>query len=101
MTQKPSGWQNWGLIIGVIGLIVGPLVLVRDAEFDGADAKAITAVAEIDPNYRPWFQPIIQPASSEIASLLFASQAALGAGIVGYAIGFYRGRSERHKRDRR
>lgn len=100
MTQKPFRWQNGWLIIGVIGLIVGPL-LIRQAEFGGADAEAIAAIAEIEPNYRPWFQPIIQPASSEIASLLFASQAALGAGVVGYAIGFYRGRSEQHNRDRR
>ncbi|NJO78534.1 MAG: energy-coupling factor ABC transporter substrate-binding protein [Cyanobacteria bacterium RM1_2_2] len=100
MTQQPSGQQNWWLIIGVIGLIVGPLVFVRNAEFAGADAEAITAVAEIEPNYQPWFQPLIQPASSEIASLLFASQAALGAGMIGYAIGFYKGRSTQHKRNR-
>jgi cobalt/nickel transport protein len=97
MTQKPSEWQNWWLILGVMGLVIGPLVLLRDAKFNGADSEAITAIAEIEPAYRPWFQPILQPASSEIASLLFASQAALGAGVIGYVIGFYKGRSERHK----
>lgn len=97
MTQKPLGRQNWWLIMGVVGLVIGPLVLMRDAEFNGADSEAITAITEIEPAYRPWFKPIIQPASSEIASLLFASQAALGAGVIGYAIGLYKGRSERHK----
>lgn len=97
MTQKSSGWQNWWLIMGVLGLVSGPLVLIRDAKFDGADSEAITAITEIEPTYRPWFQPVMEPASNEIASLLFASQAALGAGVIGYAIGFYRGRSERHK----
>ena len=31
--------------------------------------------------------PIIEPASGEIASLLFALQAALGAGVIGYYLG--------------
>ena len=35
----------------------------------------------------PWFSSFFEPASGEIESLLFASQAALGAGIVGYYIG--------------
>lgn len=100
MTQPHSGRQNWWLVIGVIGLAIGPLLLVRNAEFGGADSEAMAAVAEIKPDYQPWFQPLIQPASSEIASLLFASQAALGAGLIGYAIGFYKGRSGQHKRDR-
>ena len=39
------------------------------------------------PGYQPWFAPLIEPASSEIASLLFALQAAFGAGVIGYWLG--------------
>lgn len=98
--NQPSR-HNWLLMLGVVGLVVGPLLFIRNAEFGGADDQAITAVAEIEPNYQPWFQPLVQPASSEIASLLFASQAAVGAGVLGYAIGFYKGRSKQHQRDRK
>ena len=53
-------------------------------EYDG---EAEAAISEINPDYKPWFSSFFEPASGEIESLLFASQAALGAGIVGYYIG--------------
>ena len=34
-----------------------------------------------------YFEPLLEPASGEIASLLFALQAALGAGVIGYWLG--------------
>jgi cobalt/nickel transport protein len=52
-----------------------------------------------NPGYKPWFKSFFEPASGEIESLLFASQAALGAGVVGYAIGLYKGRSQQRKRE--
>ncbi|MFM6311225.1 MAG: energy-coupling factor ABC transporter substrate-binding protein, partial [Dolichospermum sp.] len=66
-------------------------------EFGGSDDKAKAAITEIQPEYKPWFQSPFTPASGEIASLLFASQAALGAGIIGYAIGVYKERSKRKR----
>lgn len=47
---------------------------------------------EVAPDYEPWFQPLLEPPGGETESLLFALQAALGAGVIGYAIGLYRGR---------
>ncbi len=89
--------HNILLIIAVIVLAVCPLFLVQkpapDANgeraeiFAGADDKARHMVSEIDPNYKPWFEPLIEPASAEIASLLFALQAAIGAGVIGYYLG--------------
>lgn len=38
-------------------------------------------------DYEPWFESLWKPPSGEIESLLFASQAALGAGVIGYYIG--------------
>jgi cobalt/nickel transport protein len=44
-------------------------------------------ISEINPDYKPWFASIIEPASGEIASMLFALQAAIGAGFIGYYLG--------------
>jgi cobalt/nickel transport protein len=89
--------QNLILLIAVVLLVVFPLWLVSkpapDANgevaeiFAGADDQARDLVGRIDPDYKPWFAPLIEPASGEIASLLFALQAALGAGFIGYYLG--------------
>jgi cobalt/nickel transport protein len=85
--------QNWLLVLGVVALVVAPLLLVK-GEYAGADAQAEGAIQELDPNYQPWFKPIFEPPSKEVESLLFAAQAALGAGAIGYVIGLYKGRSQ-------
>ena len=72
---------------------------MRNGEFAGSDDKAEKAITEIQPGYKPWFKSFFEPASGEIESLLFASQAALGAGVVGFAIGVYKGRSQQPKRE--
>ena len=96
MNQPSKTAQNWLLIGGVVVLAIIPLVFVKAGKFGGSDDKAKDAISEIQPNYQPWVSAVMEPASGEIASLLFASQAALGAGFVGYAIGLYKGRSQ-HK----
>ncbi|EXI69171.1 MAG: Energy-coupling factor transporter probable substrate-capture protein CbiN [Candidatus Accumulibacter adjunctus] len=88
---------NWLLIAAVLLLTALPLWLVpRPAAgpdgqpseiFAGADSVAQKAIEEIAPGYQPWFAPLLEPASGEIASLLFALQAAVGAGIIGYWLG--------------
>lgn len=75
------------LLLLVLAIIVVPQVIKSDAEFGGADGEAEEAITEIDPTYEPWFNSFFEPASGEIESLLFASQAALGAGIIGYYLG--------------
>lgn len=94
---KSSMMNNLLLILLVIALAVVPLFLVKDAEFGGADGEAEEAITEINADYEPWFSPIFEPPSGEVESLLFSSQAALGAGIIGYCLGYFRGR--RAKRD--
>lgn len=89
--------QSLILLLAVVLLAVLPLWLVQkpapDGDgkpveiFAGADNKAKDLIGEIAPDYRPWFDPILEPASGEIASLLFALQAALGAGFIGYYLG--------------
>jgi cobalt/nickel transport protein len=55
--------------------------------FGGADERAQQAIGDIAPGYEPWFAPVFEPASGEIASLLFALQAAIGAGVIGFWLG--------------
>lgn len=80
--------MNWLLILAVILLAVVPLFLASGAEFGGADGEAESAITEIQPDYVPWFQPIMEPASGEIESLLFALQAAIGTGFIAYFFGY-------------
>lgn len=77
---------------GVILLTVLPLCLVNappgsEGLFGGSDDRAQQAIGAIAPHYAPWFAPVFVPASGEIASLLFALQAAIGAGVIGYWLG--------------
>jgi cobalt/nickel transport protein len=91
--RRSTTRQNWFLAIAVVLLAVMPLVFVR-GEFSGSDGQAEEAIKQSHPTYQPWFKPLFEPASGEIESLLFASQAALGAGVIGYVIGLYKGRSQ-------
>nr|WP_244532914.1 energy-coupling factor ABC transporter substrate-binding protein [Geitlerinema sp. PCC 9228] len=94
MQTTNSGWKNLLLLSGVVALSVIPLVAVKDSQFGGADGKAEAAIAEVEPNYQPWFSPVITPPGGETESMLFALQAAVGSGILGFAIGLYKGRSQ-------
>ncbi|MBE7379969.1 MAG: energy-coupling factor ABC transporter substrate-binding protein [Leptolyngbya sp. SIO1E4] len=89
---------SWWIVLAVIALAVLPLMFVR-GEYGGADGEAEEAIGEIQPDYEPWFGAVLEPASGEVESLLFVSQAAIGAGIIGYAVGFYKGRRERSGRE--
>ncbi len=93
--------HNLGLIALVALLVVLSLVLggrQEGAEFAGADGQAMAAVTALQPDYEPWFGPLWQPPSGEVESLLFALQAALGAGLLGYYLGLRRGQSESRSR---
>lgn len=69
------------------------LSLVMAEAWVGTDEKAVEEIAKIIPDYQPWFNPIWEPPSGEIESLLFSLQAAIGALIIGYVLGYYRGKS--------
>lgn len=90
----------WLLLLAGI-LVVGSVLIgsrQEGAEFAGSDGQAMEVVAAIQPDYQPWFGFIWEP-PPEIASGLFALQAALGAGVLGYYLGFRRGQTQgRRKR---
>lgn len=91
------GWlivKNKWLIILAIVITFSPLLFLGDAEFLGADNLAEVQIGVLAPHYVPWFSSIFEPKSGEVESLLFALQAALGAGFIGYVIGLFKGRKE-------
>ena len=90
--MKNLAKKNILLFLIVVALVIIPLMMNKGAEFGGADGQAETAITEIDPNYEPWFSSFFDPASGEIESMLFALQAAIGAGIIGYYFGFVKGK---------
>lgn len=80
-------WQKNLLLLLVAALLIAsPLVLLPDADFEGADDQAEEAIGEINPSYEPWFEPFFEPASEEAEKLLFAVQAILGGSFLGYYI---------------
>ncbi|WP_406296281.1 energy-coupling factor ABC transporter substrate-binding protein [Embleya sp. NBC_00888] len=94
--MKRSTKINLLIVVAVVLLAVLPVVFGmgdhKDEPFTGADTQAETAITENDPDYEPWFSPLYEPPSGEIESGLFALQAALGAGVVGYMFGVKRTR---------
>lgn len=97
-------WANFFLLLIFMGLILFSLWVNRGAEFAGADAQAEAMIAQVDPGYKPWFEPLWEPPSKEIESLLFSVQAALGSGFICFYLGYKSGqkskpaevKSERH-----
>lgn len=84
--------KNLYLFIAAVLIAILPVIFVKNAEFNGADQQAVKAITQIMPDFRPWASPVFQPKSSEMESTLFAIQAALGAGVIGYCLGYLKGR---------
>ena len=72
------------LLLVCLLLVVGSYLVgsSKNGEFGGADT-----IAEVNEEYEPWFESLWEPPSGEIESLLFALQAAIGAGFIGYYVG--------------
>ena len=98
--------KNFLLIAAVAALTILPLLIVKkpavgpDGQptgiFKGSDSRAEEVIQAVAPGYKPWFHSLLKPASSEIENLLFALQAALGAGFIGYYVGYSRGRAKQN-----
>ena len=81
--------RNLLLGAAVVALAVLPLAMHAGSgtEFAGADGQAEAAIATLSPAYEPWATPLFTPPGGEVESLLFALQAAIGAGLLGFYLG--------------
>jgi len=84
-------WINAALIVLAIVICTVPLIIIQDSEFGGADGAATEAIAEVDPEFEPWFEHIWAPPGGETESLLFCLQAVIGSAVlfggIGYMVG--------------
>lgn len=86
-------------ILAVCLIFTSALLLNPDSDFGGADDAAEEQITEIDEDYEPWASNLWEP-SSETESALFALQAAIGAGILGFVLGvFWKSRSDKKKEE--
>lgn len=96
---KNNLWVTLGLIAAIVVLFIFSLMVGNtkfsegEEGFGGTDGAATEIIEEENKDYKPWFDNLFAPAG-EIESGLFAMQAALGAGLLGYSIGWYRGKSK-------
>jgi len=97
--MKSSRVNMW-LILAVVVLAAAPLVLISGKDkngqerFQGSDDQGTNMITQIRPDYKPWFKSLWEPPSPEVESLLFALQAAIGAGVIGYYFGLKRGQAQ-------
>lgn len=101
-------YQNMLMVIAVVLLVAIPLWMVqrpapgpggKEVEiFRGVDDQAKDVIGKISPGYQPWFKSLIEPPGGELGSLLFALQAALGAGFIGYYLGAANTRAKMEKK---
>lgn len=84
--------MNTLLLLAAALIVAAPMLLSLPGEYEGADGQAQAAIEET--GYEPWFQPLWSPPSGEVESLIFALQAALGAGVLGYVLGRRHGRKK-------
>lgn len=82
------------LLLAVATLMVGALLINQNGEYGGSDGEAETVITEINPDYEPWFDSLLEPKSGEIESLLFTLQGSLGVGIITYILGYYKGKNK-------
>lgn len=78
------------LLISAFPLFFHP----QGSEFGGADSQGSALIEQEHPDYKVWFSPVWEPPSGEVESFLFTLQAAIGAGVMGYALGYLKGKKQ-------
>ena len=89
------------LLCLVAVIVIFPLALYNgkgedQGYFGGSDDQGPAYIEST--GYVPWVHSLWTPPSSEIESLLFALQAAIGAIIIGYVLGYYQCQSNMRKK---
>jgi cobalt/nickel transport protein len=97
--MKPLSNAKRMTALGLLAVLIvaAPLALPGiKGDFNGADSKAQAIIDQS--GYTPWIKPFWEAPSPEIQSLLFALQAAIGAGVLGYVLGYARGKRKGHSK---
>lgn len=87
------------LLLACVIIVMIPLITIHDSEFSGADGAAEDMISELNPDYEPWAESILQPPGGETESLLFCLQAALGASVFGFGFGYFVARKKYKKEE--
>ncbi len=98
LALKPR--TTWALLVLAAVISVAPLLLPIEGRFSGTDDVASEAIEASRPGFERWTKPLWEPPSKEIESLIFALQAAAGAGVLGYVLGRIHGSRRRDDTDR-
>lgn len=92
-------WIDLALLAVVVAIFAIPLTLRLNTDgqpegeaYAGTDSSATEKIEELNPDYTPWFNPLFEASSGEVESGLFALQAAVGAGTLGFVLGRLSGR---------
>ena len=86
------------VILLLVVVVAFGLIAQSGPGLRGTDDQAGSAIQQIRPDYKPWFTSLWEPSSPETEGLLFAVQAGIGAGFIGYCFGYWRGKSAGRKR---
>ena len=82
--------QDAILLVLVVLLLFVPLVMHPAADFKGADDQTTAMIGTVRPGYEAWVSPFFEP-SEDMEPWLFGLQAGIGAGVVCYILGYFRG----------
>jgi cobalt/nickel transport protein len=83
----------------IIGLVAFPLLFEsKDVSRPPSDDQGTEWV--LSTGYVPWVHPLWEPPNSEMEAGLFAIQAALGAGIMGFVFGIWHTEARIRKKEK-
>lgn len=102
-TTRDNRWLTPVLLAAIVAIFALSMALAPRPSGEGEEAfggtdSVVTDILSED-GVTPWFQPIFEPGSGEIESGLFAMQAGLGGGLLGFALGNLRGRHQQRRDD--
>jgi len=95
-------WR-WVIILAIVAaILIFPLAYYNgkgeaQGYFGGSDDQGPAYLSSM--GIHPWFTSIWTPPSPEIESLLFVTQAGIGAFIIGWFLGSWSGQAKARKRD--